>query len=104
MNSITLLRWTLCAVLGFQAAMLLAAAPPPLLIALGLAEIAAAALFAAPVRRTTRAGAVALIAVLAAAIALHARLGEPPPPAFAVYLAAIWVVVRNDSQPTRGPA
>jgi hypothetical protein len=97
MTPTTLLRWTLAAVLGIQAALLVAARPPPPLIALGAAELTAAIVFVLPWRAAVRAGAIGLVAVLALAAAIHLHLGERPPPAFAVYVAAIWVVAREAS-------
>jgi thiol:disulfide interchange protein len=95
MQSMQVLRLTLAAVLGAQAAWLLATAPPPTLVALAVAELAAAALFVIP--RTLRFGAAAVVVVLIAACALHLHVGEPPPPAYAIYLAAIWAIVRQPS-------
>jgi hypothetical protein len=95
MSSIVVLRLTLAVVLGAQAAWLLAAHPAPPLVALAVAELAAVALFVIP--RTLRWGAAAVVIVLAAASVLHLHAGEPPAPAFAVYLAAIWAIVRQPS-------
>jgi hypothetical protein len=97
-NSISVLRLTLATVLGAQAAWLLASRPPPMLVALAIAEIAAAALFVIP--RTLRCGAAAVVVVLACACAVHLRVGEAPSPAYAVYLAAIWAIVRQPSPRT----
>jgi hypothetical protein len=87
-----LLRWSVSLVLGSGAAVLVASClrgeRPAGLLVLGIAELIAALLFLVP--RTLRAGGLALLAVLVAAVALHATAGEPPPISFAVYAAAIW--------------
>lgn len=91
------LRWSLALVLGAGAAVLVVSClrgeRPAGLTVLGVAELAAAALFVVP--RAIRAGGFALLAVLAAAVALHAVSGEPPPISFAVYAAAIWAVMTD---------
>jgi hypothetical protein len=90
-----LLRWAVALVLGTGATALvvscLRAERPVALLALGVCELLAAALFVVP--RTLRAGGLALLAALAAATAVHAWAGQPPPPSFAVYAAAIWAVM-----------
>lgn len=90
-----LLRWSIAGVLGAGGAILavssLHAGRSAVLILLGAAELVAAALFVIP--RTLRAGGFALLAVLAAAAALHAATGDAPPLSFVVYAAAIWAVM-----------
>src|SRR5262245_3933334 len=101
----TLLCWSLAGVLGTGGALLVVsclrgghAAP---LIVLGAAELVAAVLFVVP--RTLRAGGLALLAVLAAAAALHAAIGERPPISFVVYAAAIWAVMTERRRATVAP-
>jgi hypothetical protein len=93
--SLTALRWSVVIVLGGGAALLLLHGHPALPAWLGAAlaavELAGAVLFAVPA--TVPVGAAALIAALVAAAAIHIALGQPPPPAYAVHAAAIWVVV-----------
>src|SRR5678815_2461802 len=90
-----LLRWSIAGVLGAGGAILavstLQTGRSAALIVLGGAELLAAALFIIP--RTLRAGGFALLAVLAAAAALHAAIGDAPPLSFVVYAAAIWAVM-----------
>lgn len=92
---IKVLRYSLALVLGIPAALLivssLGAGDRAGLLALGLAELIAAALFAVP--QTIRAGGLALLGVLATAAIVHAAVGERPPISFVVYAAAIWVVM-----------
>lgn len=95
MNRITLLRWSLVAVLGIGAGALLVTRPAPPAVALGVAELVGAALLVVP--RTRVVGAVLLFAVLAAAAVLHAVLGQVPPIAFVVYAAALAVVMRREA-------
>lgn len=105
--SLTVLRWSIALVLGGGAALLLASvahADHDLahlghaggLVALGVAELVAAALFVVP--RTLRLGGFGLLGVLAAAALLHAALGEVPSPSFVVYAAAIWVAMARRPQ------
>jgi hypothetical protein len=93
-----MLRWSIALVLGFGAAALLvhhdhAGIEPAVAIALAVVELAFAVLFAIP--RTTRPGGFGLLAVLAAAAVVHIAIGQPPPIAFVVYAAAIWVVIKE---------
>lgn len=92
MKTTSLLRWSLSLALGIPAAALALHASHAPLIALGATE-AAGAILLQP-RRTRLVGAVLLVVSLVAATAIHATLGEWPPLAFLVYLAAIAVVVR----------
>jgi len=48
-----------------------------------------------PGARAARAGGIALLVVLAVAAALHVATGQSPPLSFAVYAAAIWVVIAH---------
>ena len=93
--SFILLRWSVAVVLGGGAASLLVSLArvggPVGLVALGGAELAAAALFVVP--RTTRIGGLGLLAALVVATVLHAALGEAPPSSFVIAAAAVWVVM-----------
>jgi hypothetical protein len=71
-------------------ALALGAAGP--VIPLAIAEVAASMLLVVP--RTRRVGAIALVGVLVAASALHAAIGEWPPPSFAVYIVALIAIAR----------
>src|ERR1041385_8242800 len=93
-----IVRWSIAAVLGFGAAALLlhhdrAGIEPALAIALAVAELAGGVLFATP--RPTRLGGYVLLGALAAAAVIHVAIGQPPPIAFVVYAAAIWVVMKE---------
>lgn len=61
-------------------------------IPLAIPEVAGAVLLVVP--RTRRVGAIALVGVLVAASALHAAIGEWPPPSFAVYIVALIAIAR----------
>src|SRR5438552_17599762 len=99
MAPVRILQWSLAVVLALGALLLLLDVAggasvhiaPPIAAALGVAELAAAVLFAVPATR--RVGAVALWVLLAAAVVVHALHRQAPPPAFVVYAAAIWVVM-----------
>lgn len=107
----SLLRGSLSLVLGAQAAVLLvsiahggaahghAGLPLAVPIALGGAELVAALLFLVP--RTARVGGALLIAVLAAAAVAELALGQPPPPSFVVYAAAIATVMAGARREVR---
>ncbi|MGE5187083.1 MAG: hypothetical protein ACM31C_33770 [Acidobacteriota bacterium] len=92
-KSRVVLRWAVAVVLGAGAIRLLAEPPPPLHAAIGLAELAGAALLLAS--RTRRVGAYVLLAVLACAAVVHALAGEVPPLAFVVYAAALVVAMER---------
>ncbi len=102
MNEILWLRWSLAAVLGAGAVLLLVALAggghlglhAPLAAAIAVAEVAGAVLLVVP--RTRRLGGAVLLATLAAAALLHALAGQVPPLAFVVYAAAIAVAMRRE--------
>jgi hypothetical protein len=100
-NPVVLLRWSLALVLGGSAALLLVSLArgehvgvhAPLALAIGGAEVLAAVMLLIP--RTIRVGGGLLLIVLVCAAALHMLAGKPPPLAFAIYIPAIWVVMRR---------
>jgi hypothetical protein len=79
-------------VLGVGAALTLAHGARGPVIPLAIVEIVGAALLVVP--RARRVGAFVLVGVLVAASALHAALGEWPPPSFAVYIVALIAISR----------
>ena len=89
----TFLRWTLSLALGAPAVALAAASRQVPVIAIGATE-AMGAILLQP-RRTRMIGAALLLLSLMGASVLHAMLGELPPPAFLVYVAAIAVVTKS---------
>jgi hypothetical protein len=104
----TLLRWSVALVLGSQAGALIISivrgehidAPIAAALALGVVELVAAVVFLVP--RAVAVGGVALLATLVAAAIVHLVLGKAPPASFAVYAAALWVVIDGSSgQPAR---
>ncbi len=106
-RGLSLLRWTLAAVLGVQGLALGlrpagpdAALPEAARVALGVLEAGGAALLLVP--RTVVAGALLLALALAAAAAAHARLGIRPPLAYLVYLAALGAVAAARRTPSGG--
>jgi hypothetical protein len=93
-REITWLRWTVAAVLGGGAAELLVHGGHGAIgSALAIAELVGSVLLVMP--RTRHIGAIALAAVLVAACFVHALVGEWPPPSFAVYVVALFVVGRR---------
>jgi hypothetical protein len=65
-------------------------------------ELLGALLFFVPQKRSL--GGYLLLASLGLAMVLHVAMGEWPPPAFLVYAAAIWVVIRGDRSAAPGGA
>ena len=86
------LRWSLSFALGAPAMALAVGSQQILLVAIGATEAVGAVLLQP--RRTRLAGAALLLLSLVGASGFHAWLGELPPPAFLVYVAAIAVVVK----------
>lgn len=101
MTPINLLRWSIAAVMGLGAVVLLVHlqrgggvhAPAPFAIALAIAEVIAAGLFA--VRRTLVIGGLGLALVAVVAFAAHVASGDRPPLDLAIYAVAIWAIVRE---------
>ena len=101
-SRIAWLRWTLGLVLAVGACGLLvsiaagshAGVPAAAGVALGASELVAVVLLLVPATR--RAGGALVLAVLAAAIAVHAHAGERPPLAFLVYAAATLVTMQPE--------
>jgi len=97
----TLLRWSIAAVMGLGALALLVHlqrggavhAPAPFAVVLAIAEVIAAALFA--VRRTLRIGGLGLALVALTAFVAHLAVGDRPPFDLAIYAVAIWAIVHD---------
>jgi hypothetical protein len=88
-SALRLLRWALAAVLGLQGAAFAVASirqGNAAQAALGTAEVAACVLLVPSITR--RPGALALLAVLVIAAAVHVLAGQAPPVSYVVYAVA----------------